>query len=73
MECVFQQAVEFGRSGAEFIVGEVKIFHVRDGLCINGKIETKALRPLARVAGPTYATLGTVIPVRPNVMPLAVK
>jgi flavin reductase (DIM6/NTAB) family NADH-FMN oxidoreductase RutF len=56
MECVLHQIMEFGRS-SQFFVGEIKRFHVRDGLCIDNKIETARLRPLARVGGPTYARL----------------
>ncbi len=61
MECVFDQAVCFGRSGSEFIVGEVKLFHVRDNLLEDGKIESQRLRPLARLAGPVYGKLGEII------------
>lgn len=61
LECVFDRAVSFGRSGSEFLVGEVKLFHVRDGLCTNGKIDTQLLRPVGRLAGPVYGTLGDII------------
>lgn len=61
LECVLERVVEFGRSGAEFIVGEIKLFHIRDDLIRNGKIDTEGLRPLARLAGPVYAKLGQII------------
>lgn len=61
MECRFSQKVEFGETGAEFIVGEVVLFHIRDGLCSNNKIDTAALRPICRIAGPNYATLADII------------
>ncbi|MCW5746971.1 MAG: flavin reductase family protein [Alphaproteobacteria bacterium] len=66
MECVFSQSVHFGRAGAEFFVGEVRIFHIRDGLCTHGKVDTAALRPLARLAGPSYGGIGGIRHVRPN-------
>lgn len=58
MECRYHSATPYGDTGSEFIVGEVVRFHVRDGLCENGKIETAKLRPLARLGGPVYAKLG---------------
>ena len=41
--------------------GESKEFHVRDGLVNNGKVETAALDPIARIAGPRYARLGEIV------------
>jgi flavin reductase (DIM6/NTAB) family NADH-FMN oxidoreductase RutF len=61
MECRLERIVSFGRSGSEFIVGEIKIFHIRDGLFADGKIDTEKLRPVARLAGPVYGKLGEVI------------
>ncbi|MFF5989940.1 flavin reductase family protein [Prauserella flavalba] len=60
LECRLHSATEYGRTGAEFIVGEVMAFHVRDGLLHNGKIDTLALAPIARLGGPNYAGLGSV-------------
>jgi len=61
MECRLHSVQEFGETRAEFIVGEVLVFHFRPGLCVNGKVETAALRPLARLGGPNYAGLGQVM------------
>lgn len=63
-ECVLFQILEFGVS-TQFFVGEIKRFHVRDGLCFDNKIETAKLRPLARVGGPTYARLGEFVTMKP--------
>ena len=65
-ECKLVQVLRFGRSGSEFMVGEVQLFHVRDGLCVDGKIDSERLRPLGRLAGPTYAKLGEVVRMSPN-------
>ena len=65
MECRLHRAIEFGDTGAEFIVGVVLAFHVRDGLLQGGKIDSAALDPLCRLAGPNYASLGRVISMRP--------
>ncbi|GGF51177.1 flavin reductase [Marmoricola endophyticus] len=58
MECRWQQTVPFGRTGSQFMVGEVVCFHVREDLWVDGKVDTPTLRPLARLGGPTYATIG---------------
>jgi flavin reductase (DIM6/NTAB) family NADH-FMN oxidoreductase RutF len=65
MECRFRQCLEFGETRSRLIVGEVLVFHIRDGLLQNGKIETKALDPIARIAGPRYARLGEIITLKP--------
>jgi hypothetical protein len=39
----------------------VVMIHVRDGLVSNGKVETSALDPIARIAGPRYARLGEIV------------
>lgn len=65
MECRLHRAIAFGDTGSEFMVGEVIVFHVRDGLCVNGKIDTAKLRPLCRIGGPNYARLGEIVSMRP--------
>lgn len=61
MECRFRQCLEFGETRSRLIVGEVVMFHIRDGLYNNGKVETASLDPLARIAGPRYARLGEIV------------
>src|SRR5690349_6562668 len=65
MECRLRQCLEFGETRSRLIVGEVVAFHFRDGLMQGGKIDTKELDPVARLAGPNYATLGEVVAMRP--------
>jgi flavin reductase (DIM6/NTAB) family NADH-FMN oxidoreductase RutF len=65
MECRFRQCLEFGETRSRLIVGEVLVFHIRDGLLQNGKIETAALDPIARIAGPRYARLGEIVTLKP--------
>jgi flavin reductase (DIM6/NTAB) family NADH-FMN oxidoreductase RutF len=67
MECRFRQCLEFGETRSRLIVGEVLVFHIRDGLLNNGKIETEALDPIARIAGPRYAKLGEIVTLKPVV------
>jgi flavin reductase (DIM6/NTAB) family NADH-FMN oxidoreductase RutF len=65
MECRFRQCLEFGETRSRLIIGEVLVFHIRDGLLNNGKIETEALDPIARIAGPRYARLGEIVTQKP--------
>lgn len=65
MECRFRSVHEFGDTRSRLIVGEIVRYHLRDGLVRDGKIDTAALDPIARVAGPTYARLGEMIVKRP--------
>lgn len=65
MECRLHSILPFGQGGSEFYVGEVLNFHVRDDLIQNSKIDTNKLRPICRLAGPTYATLGEIITMSP--------
>jgi len=64
MECKLDRVIEFGETGAEFIVGQVTMFHIRDGLYRDGKVQTKELDPVARIGGPNYATLGEIVTLR---------
>jgi flavin reductase (DIM6/NTAB) family NADH-FMN oxidoreductase RutF len=65
MECRFHRAIAFGDTGSEFMVGEVIAFHIRDGLLVNGKIDTAKLRPICRLGGPNYALLGEIVAMQP--------
>lgn len=65
LECRLHSVQEFGETQAEFIVGEVLVFHFRPGLCINGRVDTASLNPLARLGGPHYAGLGEIITMQP--------
>jgi flavin reductase (DIM6/NTAB) family NADH-FMN oxidoreductase RutF len=61
MECRLHQVLKFGHLDHEFFVGEVVRFHIRDGLYVDGKIDTNTLGPLSRIAGPNYALLGDIL------------
>ncbi len=61
LECRLHSVTPFGNTGAEFFVGEVVMFHIREGLMQDGKIDTVKLRPICRIGGPNYASLGEII------------
>lgn len=65
MECRLHSATAYGSTGAEFVVGEVLAFHVRDALLHDNKIDTRTLAPIARVGGPVYAGLGEMTRMAP--------
>ena len=61
LECKFRHCMEFGETRSRLIVGEVVLIHLREGLVRAGKIDTRALNPICRIAGPNYATLGEIV------------
>jgi flavin reductase (DIM6/NTAB) family NADH-FMN oxidoreductase RutF len=64
MECRLRQCLEFGEARSQLLVGEVVMLHIRDDIMRDGKIETRALDPVARIAGPNYARLGDIVTLR---------
>lgn len=69
LECVLHMAVPLGRERSYLMIGEVRRFHLREGLLVNGKIETGALDPVARLGGPNYAGLGRIRTLPQPVLP----
>lgn len=65
LECRLHRVVGFGDTGAEFFVGEVLVFHLRDGLYRDGKVDAAQLRPVCRLGGPNYARLGEIVRLQP--------
>jgi len=61
MECRLRHCIEFGDTRSRLLVGEVLMFHIREGVLQDGKIDTERLDPICRIAGPRYATLGEII------------
>jgi flavin reductase (DIM6/NTAB) family NADH-FMN oxidoreductase RutF len=65
MECRLFQTLEFGAGRSNLFIGEVTLFHVRDDLFRDGKIDSARLRPIARLGGPNYAKLGEIVTMEP--------
>lgn len=61
MECRHERTLEFGDNGDEFIVGRVVGWHVADSLLDGKRIMSERLRPIGRLGGPKYVTLGDVV------------
>jgi len=55
MECRLDRIVEIGRSGTAIIVGEILLWHVRDELVVEGRLDPDRLDAIGRMGGPGYA------------------
>ncbi|MBM7332767.1 MAG: flavin reductase family protein [Alcanivorax sp.] len=65
LECQLHSVTGYGDTGAEFFVGRVTRIHVSDRLYEDGRIDTRALQPVCRIAGANYATLGEIRQLKP--------
>ena len=64
MECKLYQVVPIGRAqagGGALVIGEIVMFHIADHLYDEGRINIRELKPLGRLAGTEYTTLGKII------------
>jgi len=59
IECRLEQIVSIGTGN--LILGRMVLAHVRDDLIANGVVDPVKLRPLARLGGDNYATLGPLL------------
>lgn len=65
LECRLHSVTGYGDTGAEFFVGQVSRVHIVDELYRDGRIDTRELRPVCRIAGANYATLGEIRQLKP--------
>jgi len=65
MECRLRHCIEFGETRSRLLVGEVLVFRLRPDLIEDGKVDTRRLDPVGRIAGPNYTRLGEIITQRP--------
>lgn len=61
MECELDRILELGEQKSELVLGRIVTFHVADELLVDGRIDIRKFRPLARLGGPHYARLGEII------------
>jgi flavin reductase (DIM6/NTAB) family NADH-FMN oxidoreductase RutF len=60
-ECKRLQVLEIGKAqagGGFLVIGEIVMFHIKDSLLENGRINTELLNPVGRLAGAEYTKLG---------------
>ena len=63
LECKLHRIVEIGpaQPGAGFLViGEIVLFHIADNVYLDGKIDVQKLKPVGRLAGYDYMSVGKV-------------
>lgn len=60
MECRLDQAVALGRGINTLYIGEVVAFHLSERVYDGKRVDSAALRPLARLGGPFYSGLGEI-------------
>jgi flavin reductase (DIM6/NTAB) family NADH-FMN oxidoreductase RutF len=54
MECRLERIVEVGRGGTAVIIGEILLWHVRDDLVVEGRLDQGRLDAIGRMGGPGY-------------------
>lgn len=54
MECRLDRIVEVGRGPTAIIIGEILLWHVRDDLIVDGRLDMGRLDPIGRMAGALY-------------------
>jgi flavin reductase (DIM6/NTAB) family NADH-FMN oxidoreductase RutF len=55
MECRLERIVEVGSPGTAVIIGEILLWHVRDDLVVDGRLDLGRLDAIGRMSGATYA------------------
>ena len=61
MECRLDQIIPLGRGVNTLYIGEVVAFHLSPEIYDGSRVDSAAMRPIARLGGPFYATLGEII------------
>lgn len=60
MECRLEKVIPLGRGINTLYIGEVIAFHLSDRIYDGRRVDTAAMRPIARLGGPFYAGLGEI-------------
>jgi flavin reductase (DIM6/NTAB) family NADH-FMN oxidoreductase RutF len=60
MECRLDQVITLGRGINTLYIGEVVAFHLSDAVYDGKRVDSVAMRPIARLGGPFYAALGEI-------------
>ncbi|RDW19033.1 hypothetical protein CWR48_08260 [Oceanobacillus arenosus] len=62
-ECTLEQAIELGQEdsiGTDLIIGKIIRFHIDEAIYEEGRINTKKLGAISRLAGQNYAKIGDI-------------
>lgn len=60
MECRLDKVVPLGRGINTLYIGEVVAFHLSNAVYDGKRVDSAAMRPIARLGGPYYAGLGEI-------------
>lgn len=60
MECKLDQILPLGRGSNTLYIGEVVAFHLSSTIYDGRRVDSAAMRPMARLGGPFYAGLGEI-------------
>lgn len=62
MECKLVQSIPFGGDGpgSDLFIGEIVRFHIDETIYKDGRIDTRGLNAVSRLAGSNYATVGNI-------------
>lgn len=62
MECKLVQSIPFGGEGpgSDLFIGEIVRFHIDETIYKDGRIDTRGLNAVSRLAGSNYATIGNI-------------
>ncbi len=67
MECRLVDVIPFGGGNGNLVAGEVVRIHIAERILTNDRVDPEKLRPICRLSGSNYATLGEIITLRrPN-------
>ena len=61
MECRLERRLELGETRSGLLIAEILVFHVAETLLDRNRVSVDRFRPIARLGGPNYATLGRII------------
>jgi len=64
MECLLEQTIQLGGTkenpACDLLIGRIVCFHIDESVYEDGQIDVKALNPVSRLAGSSYAKLGEI-------------
>lgn len=69
LECELEKSFPLGTDGisCDLLIGRMVRFHIEEDLYQNGRIDPLKLKPVSRLAGSNYSTLGRIFSIeRPN-------
>ena len=67
MECKLLEVIAFRGGDGNLVAGEVIRIHIAERIITNDRVDPEKLRPICRLSGSNYATLGEIVTLkRPN-------